>query len=279
MSLVEAGGWLVFPRPNPSARRRLFCFHYAGGGAGTFRPWADALDATIELVAIEPPGRGGRAGEPLIESLDVFVGRLIPAMSPYLDKPFAFFGHCLGALLLFETARALLARGPLHLEHVFVSGARPPHLLQREGPFERDLLTTLVRHPQFDPFRPGHEQPDPVFADIIRHFDIDATDGFLGNPELRALLLPAVRADFAMAASYRFTATPAWDVPLTCFVGHGDPYVTQEDAVQWGHYTRVSFQAWIRNTAHFLIVDDRPFILDTINASLSNTLARAGRGT
>ena len=279
VSLVEAGGWLVFPRPNPSARRRLFCFHYAGGGAGTFRPWADALDATIELVAIEPPGRGGRAGEPLIESLDVFVGRLIPAMSPYLDKPFAFFGHCLGALLLFETARALLARGPLHLEHVFISGARPPHLLQREGPFERDLLTTLVRHPQFDPFRPGHEQPDPVFADIIRHFDIDATDGFLGNPELRALLLPAVRADFAMAASYRFTATPAWDVPLTCFVGHGDPYVTQEDAVQWGHYTRVSFQAWIRNTAHFLIVDDRPFILDTINASLSNTLARAGRGT
>jgi epothilone polyketide synthase C len=117
-----------------------------------------------------------------------------------------------------------------------------------------------------------------VFADIIRHFDIDATDGFLGNPELRAFLLPAVRADFAMAASYRFKATPAWDVPLTCFVGHGDPYVTQEDAVQWGHYTRVSFQAWIRNTAHFLIVDDRPFILDTINASLSDTHARAGRG-
>jgi acyl transferase domain-containing protein/surfactin synthase thioesterase subunit len=268
MSLVEAGGWLVFPRPNRAARMRLFCFHYAGGGAGTFRPWADSLDATIELVAIEPPGRGSRADEPLIESLDVFVERLIPAMSPYLDKPFALFGHCLGALILFETARALQARGPLPLEHAFVSGARPPHLLQREGPFERELLATLVRHPQFDPFRPGHEQPDAVFADIIRHFDIDATTELLLNPELRALVMPAVRADFAMAASYRFAATPPWDVPLTCFVGHGDPYVTQGDALQWGHYTRVSFQAWIRNTAHFLIVDDRPFILDTINREL-----------
>lgn len=276
-SLIEAGGWLVFPRPNPSARVRLFCFHYAGGGAGTFRPWADGLDATIELVAIDPPGRGSRADEPLIESLDTFVTRLIPSLSSYLDKPFAFFGHCLGALILFETARQLLGRGPLPLEHVFVSGARPPHLLKREGPFERDLLATLIRHPQFDPFRPGHEQPDPVFVEMIRHFDIDATDEFLRNPELRALLLPAVRADFAMAANYRFMATPSWHVPLTCFVGHGDPYVTREDAVQWGHYTGVSFQAWIRNTAHFLIVDDRSFILDTINGTLAGARVQAGR--
>jgi len=96
------------------------------------------------------------------------------------------------------------------------------------------------------------------------------------NPDLRALLVPAVRADFAMASHYRFTSAAPWDAPLTCFVGQGDPYVTHEDAVQWGHYTRVSFQVWIRNTAHFLIVDDRPFILDTINGELVRR-ARASR--
>src|SRR5262249_32984113 len=98
--------------------------------------------------------------------------------------------------------------------------------------------------------------------------NIDATEEFLKNAELRRLLLPAVRADFAMAAGYRFASTPPWAAPLTCFLGHGDPYVTPEDAMQWGPYTRGSLQVLMRPTAHFLIVDERPFILDTINRAL-----------
>jgi surfactin synthase thioesterase subunit/NAD(P)-dependent dehydrogenase (short-subunit alcohol dehydrogenase family)/acyl carrier protein len=268
VSASSRDGWLVLPRPNPSAKVRLFCFHYAGGGAATFRPWADTLDPAIELVAIEPPGRGGRADEPPVETLDAFVEQLIPAIAPYLDKPFALFGHCLGALTLFETARHLLARHPLPLEHVFVSGARPPHLVAREGPFEREMLAHLLQHPEFDPFRPGHDQPDDVFADMLRRFNIGATDEFLRNPELRRLLLPLVRADFAMAACHRFTPAPPWEAPVTCFVGLGDPYVSREDALEWGRYTRVAFRLWMRETAHFLIVDDRAFILDTINREL-----------
>jgi acyl transferase domain-containing protein/surfactin synthase thioesterase subunit len=267
-SATEAGGLLVFPRPNPSATVRLFCFHYAGGGAATFRPWADALDPAIELVAIDPPGRGSRVGEPPIENLDTFIGSVIAALAPYLDKPAALFGHCLGALLLFETARQLAARGPLPLAHVFVSGARPPHLLHREGAFERALLADLLRQPEFDPLRPGHEQPEPVFAEMIRHFNIDATENFLKNAELRRLLLPAVRADFAMAAQYRYASTPPWNAPITCFLGSGDPYVSHEDTLEWGRYTRGGFHVWVRPTAHFLIVDERPFILDTINRAL-----------
>jgi acyl transferase domain-containing protein/surfactin synthase thioesterase subunit len=274
-SAIEAGGLLVFPRPNPSATVRLFCFHYAGGGAATFRPWADALDPAIELVAIDPPGRGSRVDEPPFEDLDAFVGSLIPALTPHLDKPAAFFGHCLGALLLFETARQLAARGPLPLAHAFVSGARPPHLLHREGAFERNLLAAMLRQPEFDPLVPGHEQPDPVFAEMIRHFNIDATEEFLKSAELRRLLLPAVRADFAMAARYRFAPTPPWETPITGFVGHGDPYVTHEDALEWGRYTRAPFQVLVRPTAHFLIVDERPFILDTINRTL---VPEAGAG-
>ncbi len=271
-------GWLIRPRPNPAARARLFCFHYAGGGAAVFRPWADALDPAVELVAIEPPGRGGRADEALIERLDAFAERLLPAMTPYLDKPFALFGHCLGALTLFETARRLLGDKARPLEHVFVSGARPPHLLGRQGPFEEEMLAQLLRHPGFDPFRPGHEQPDDVFADMLRRFNIGATDEFLKNPELRRLLLPVVRADFAMAFHYRFAPAPPWNAPVTCFVGLGDPYVTREDALEWGRYTQVAFRLLLRETAHFLIVDDRQFIVDTINRELGGRLTPAEGG-
>jgi surfactin synthase thioesterase subunit/NAD(P)-dependent dehydrogenase (short-subunit alcohol dehydrogenase family)/acyl carrier protein len=272
-SATEAGGLLVFPRPNRSATTRLFCFHYAGGGAATFRPWVDALDPSIELVAIDPPGRGSRLGELPPDRLEAFVGQLTLAIAPYLDKPLAFFGHCLGALLLFETARRLLASEPAYLAHVFVSGARPPHLIRREGPFERNLLAALLEHPEFDPFRPGHEQPDPVFAEMIRHFNINATEEFLKSTDLRRLLLPAVRADFAMAYHYRYTSAAPWDAAVTCFLGRDDPYVTREDALEWGPYTRAGFQLLLRPTAHFLVVDERPFILETINRTLAGPRA------
>jgi acyl transferase domain-containing protein/surfactin synthase thioesterase subunit/acyl carrier protein len=277
-SITVGDGWLVFPRPNPSAATRLFCFHYAGGGAATFRPWADTLDPSIELVAVDPPGRGARVDESPLRTFDEFMAELIPRVEPYLDRPFALFGHCLGALTALEAAHRFvpLARAPL--VHLFVSGARPPHRLAHEGRFEEQLVRQLLTHPEFDPLRPSHEQPDDVFAEVIRHFGIDASDGFLQNAELRHLLLPAVRADFAMAFNHRTTPLPPWDAPLTCFIGLGDPYVSQEDALGWGRYTRVAFQLRLRETAHFLIVDDRDFIVDTVSRELRDGAAMTRGG-
>lgn len=260
--------WLVFPKPNPSARVRLFCFPYSGGGAAPFRAWAEMLHPAIELVSIEPPGHASRIDEPAITRLDSWLEQLAPLMAPYLDKPAAFFGHCLGALTLFEAARWLRRHGRLDLAHLFVSGARPPHRVARDGPFEEHLLATLLKHERFDPLVPGHEQPDEVFAEMIRHFNIGATEELLANAELRRLLLPAVRADFAMAFHYRFTPEPPWPVPVTCFVGLDDPYVTRDDALAWGKYTTVAFHVHIREGAHFLVVDDRAFIVETINREL-----------
>jgi len=276
--LTLGDGWLVFPRPNPSAATRLFCFHYAGGGAATFRPWADTLDPSIELVAVDPPGRGARMDEAPLRTFDEFMAELIPRVAPYLDRPFALFGHCLGALTALEAARRLVPLAQAPLAHLFVSGARPPHLLTREGPFEEQLLRQLLTLPEFDPLRPSHEQPDDVLAEVIRHFGIDASDTFLQNAELRHLLLPAVRADFAMAFNHRTTPMPPWEAPLTCFIGLGDPYVSQEDALEWGRYTRVAFQLRLRDTAHFLIVDDRDFIVDMVNRELRDRAATTGGG-
>lgn len=275
-SVTRGEGWLVFPRPNPSAVSRLFCFHYAGGGAATFRPWVDELDPTIELVAIDPPGRGGRLDEPPVATIEAFMAEVLPRMQPYLDRPFAVFGHCLGALTAFEAAHRLAASGH-HPTHVFVSGGRPPDLLAREGRFEERLLAELLKHREFDPFRPGHEQPDGVFAELIRHFGIDATEEFLQNPDLRRLILPAVRADFAIAFHYRAAPTAPLAAPVSCFVGVDDPYVSRDDALGWGRHTRVAFRLWLREAAHFLIVDDRDFIVRTINRELGAT-APAIRG-
>jgi len=267
--VVAGGGWLVFPRPNPAARARLFCFPFAGGGAAAYRPWASLISPALELVAIEPPGRASRILEAPVARLDTLLDALETAMRPYFDKPCAFVGYCLGGLTLFELARRLSARPGVELAHLFVAGTRAPQLASRQGPFEESLLAHLLAEPGFDPLRPPHEQPDGVFAEFLRHFDIGATEDLLGHPELRQLLLPAVRADIAMAFNYRFRAGPPLEVPITAFVGADDPYVSRQDALGWGSHTNVAFRLHLRRGAHFLIADDREFTLATIDRELA----------
>jgi surfactin synthase thioesterase subunit len=267
VSLTRGDGWLIFPRPRPAADVRLFCFNYAGGGAATYRPWADLLASSIELVAIEPPGRGSRIDEPPIVRLDRWVDALVRQMRPYLDKPAAFFGHCLGGLTLFETARRLEADAGI--VHLFVSGCRPPHKLNDLNLFDEDLLLTLARDDRFDPLSALHEQPEHVFATILRQFDIGVTDEFLARPELRSLLLPAVRADFELTWRYRVGRQAPWDIPITCFNGLDDTYVTRENALEWNRYTRREFRIHFRAGTHFLVAEDRAFIVSAINSTLT----------
>jgi acyl transferase domain-containing protein/surfactin synthase thioesterase subunit/acyl carrier protein len=268
-SKVEGDGWLVFPQPNPLAKVRLFCFPYAGGNAAVYRPWVESLRPDIELVAVDPPGRAARVHERPIDDFDAFFDALLPAMARLTDRPMAFYGHCLGGITLYEAARRLRAQRGFELRHLFVSSSRAPRRLLRVGKFEEDLLGRLLTLPRYDPFIPAHAQKDEVFAELIRRFNIGASEEFLANDELKTLLMPAIRAEFRMASRYRFRMDAAWDAPITCFVGAEDPYVTREDALAWSEHTRSSFKLHLREGDHFLVVDDREFIVESINRELA----------
>jgi surfactin synthase thioesterase subunit len=179
-----------------------------------------------------------------------------------------FFGHCLGGLTAFETARRLQRQGPLDLRHLFVSGARSPRRLNQFGRFEEDLLARLLERPEFDALIALYDQAEDVVAEMIRQFNIGLTEDFLASAELRTLLMPAIRAEFRMGARYRFTPEPPWETAITCFNGLDDPYVAREDALAWSEHTRRLFRLHLREGAHFLVVDDRDFIVETINREL-----------
>lgn len=102
-----SNSWVTYLRPKPQAKLRLFCFHYAGGGALSFRSWSDSLPPAVEVCAIELPGRGSRLLEPPFTQLELLIQELTRILLPWLDKPFAFFGHSMGALVSFELARIL----------------------------------------------------------------------------------------------------------------------------------------------------------------------------
>ncbi len=265
---AHAGGWLVIVGARAAPRFRLFCFPFAGGGSAVYRTWAQFIDQAIEVVAIEPPGRLGRITETPVTDMKQFVEQLVPAMQDLLDRPFAFFGHCLGALTMYETARHLIRTTPARPSHLFVSGARPPDRIADQGGFEQRLMKDLLKLAEFRISLPGYAQPDDVFAELIRHFNIRATEELLSHPNLRQLILPVVRAEFQMATNYRFVREPPWEIPITCFAAKGDPYVSREHALGWGRFTNSRLQVHIREGAHFAVVDDVAFIHDVINREL-----------
>jgi len=197
-----------------------------------------------------------------------FVERLVPEMEELLDRPFAFFGHCLGALTMYETARRLIHTTVVRPDHLFASGARPPDRITDQGQFEERVMHDLLRLAEFRISLPAYAQADDVFAELIRHFNIQATEQLLSDPELRQLMLPVVRAEFQMATNYQFVREPPWEIPITCFAAKGDPYVSRRHALGWGRFTNSRLQVHIREGAHFAVVDDVAFIHNVINREL-----------
>jgi acyl transferase domain-containing protein/surfactin synthase thioesterase subunit len=265
---TAAGRWLVTNGRRAAPRLRLFCFPFAGGGSAVYHSWAQSLDPTIEVVAIEPPGRLGRINEKPIADIGEFVDQLVGEMRDVLDRPFALFGHCLGGLTMYETARRLIHTTGARPTHLFASGARPPDRMLDLGTFEEGLTRDLLKMAEFRIHLPPHAQPDDVFAEVIRHFNIRATEQLLDDPELRQLMLPVIRAEFEMALNYDFVEEPPWDIPITCFAGLDDPYVSRDDALGWGRFTNSRLQVHIRQGAHFAVVDDAAFIHGVIDSEL-----------
>src|SRR5215813_8499488 len=97
----------IHRRPSPTARMRLFCLPFAGAGASAYSTWQVDFHDDIEVCAVELPGRNTRSQEPPICRAGPLAAQIVRDLAPYLDLPFAVFGHSLGAILAFELARAL----------------------------------------------------------------------------------------------------------------------------------------------------------------------------
>ena len=72
------------------------------------------------------PGRGSRAAEAPVTRMQALVDELSQAVSERADKPYALFGHSMGALVAFELARRLDGLGLPGPRRLFVSSAPPP---------------------------------------------------------------------------------------------------------------------------------------------------------
>ena len=240
--------WVTCPKPYPQARLRLFCFPYAGGGASLFRIWSDLLPAQIEVCPVQLPGRENRFRETRYTRLMPLVPVLGGVIQPYLTMPFAFFGHSLGAIVGFELARWLRRqRAPLPV-HLFASAHRAPHLP--------------------DPKPPIHDLPDPQFLEELRRMN-GMPGEVLESAELMDLMMPLLRADFAIAETYLYTQDAPLSCPISAFGGLADDEVSQEEAAAWRSHTGGAFTLRMLPGDHFFFVKERATLLQAITADLA----------
>jgi medium-chain acyl-[acyl-carrier-protein] hydrolase len=247
--------WFLCYRQLPNAKLRLFCFPYAGGGALIYRPWVDHLPTSVEAHLVQPPGRGGRLREAPFTSIEPMIESIASAILQYLDRPFAFFGHSMGAVIAFELARRLKREFNKEPACLFLSARRAPQLP------DGDVIT--------------YNLPEPEFIDELRRLNGTPKEVF-ESPELLQLLLPVLRADFEVCQTYRFTEGAPLDCPISVYGGLQDEEVLQEHLDAWREQTTSSFTSQMFPGDHFFLHPYQSMLLRTLSVRLHNLIQKNG---
>jgi surfactin synthase thioesterase subunit len=248
--------WLNTQSLNSGSALRLFCLPYAGGNSTIFRGWQQAMPDGVEVCPIHLPGRGSRFQEPSLKRIDAIVQNLAPALVPHLSRPFAIFGHSMGALIAFELARHLRSSYSLEPARLFVSAWRSPEIAIA---------------------RKEYELPDEQFISVLRRFN-GTPDEILENAEALELLLPILRADFEVTQTYVYRADTPLDCPIRAFAGLNDLSPTAALMRPWKQHTTSSFSMSILPGDHFFITTSRSQLLTIIAHDLGRALEKSGRG-
>ena len=235
--------WIRRFHPAPHATARLVCFPHAGGSASFYYPLSELLRPQVEVLAVQYPGRQERRAEPMVADIGELSVRVAAALRPWDDRPYALFGHSMGAVVAYETARLL----PERVSALFASGRRAPTTVRQESLHLADDRTLV--------------------AELLR---LDATSSvLLEDEELRAMILPALRNDYRAVERYRHRPGSPVAVPVTALIGDGDPKVTREEARAWSGLTSGDFSLRTFPGGHFYLTDHWPRLAALLRDALA----------
>jgi len=209
---AAASPWFVRP-PSADAPARIFCFPFSGSGASAFSAWPAAIDGA-EVCPVQFPGRENRLAHPHYGSYETLAAELADALAPLVDRPYAFFGHCAGALPAFETVLRLAELGLPRPQCLFVSGQPAPHDASRDRMLG---LTEPELRAEVEAFVRGR--------------------GIEPRPDMVDVGLSVLLGDHAAARAYRRVEPVAVPCPVVVLHWRDDPDVDLGALEGWRHYS------------------------------------------
>jgi medium-chain acyl-[acyl-carrier-protein] hydrolase len=235
---APGGRWFT-GEPEQSPRCWFLCFPHAGAGAAGYLGLSKLLPPGIALRVAQLPGREGRFREPPYRDARALARALLPTVEVLADRPIVLFGHSLGALAAFEVAREMRHRGLPPPAHLYVSARQAPHVGMRG--------------------RATWNLSDDALVAALRELG-GTPETVLGDPELFALLAPALRADLEMNERYEYTSAEPLATAITAFASAGDPRAAPGEVAAWADHTTRRFAFVQVDGGHFALLD-RPRLL------------------
>ncbi len=210
---TDVSRWLHPGDPDPDATARLFLLHHSGGSAALYGDWLPVLPSDVAVQRVQLPGRQERLRETPYDRIGPLVDALVQVLGGELDgRPYALFGHSMGALVAYRVTVALERAGWPGPALIAASGWSPA----TAGMF-------------------ADRPPGPLDdADVLRAMRAlgSLPPELDDNPELLALVMPAMRADLAACASYR-DDTAVVGCPIVSYSGRDDPLASAGDMRAW----------------------------------------------
>jgi surfactin synthase thioesterase subunit len=233
--------WFQPAHSDPDARVRLVLFPPAGSGGTIYRDWHTLLPADITAQVVQLPSRLARWNEEAYTEISPLVEILLEVLDAELDgRPYAFFGHSMGAQLAYALTQAIERDGRVN-----------PVLLAASGWAPRGFATPTLAFSQ---------RPEPALIDWVRSVGL-LPDEIATDPAGLALVIPALRADLALCASYvDEPATLA--CPVVTYSGSADPLLSAGAMDSWtsrsdaclGHLTLSGGHSYLNDPGHALAV-------------------------
>jgi medium-chain acyl-[acyl-carrier-protein] hydrolase len=227
---------------------------YAGGSAMVYGKWKKYLNQLIDLRLVELTGRGKRYTSPLYNSFEESINDIYNCIKEELDQgDYAFWGHSMGNLLIFELAHKIKEQGHRDPIHLFFSGRFPPHIQRDNG-------------------RLIHCLPDEELKNEI--IEIGGTPKELfENKELFDIFLPVIRADYKILEEYKYIPKlNRFNFDISVFNGMEDKEIKQSDLNQWKIYTEKRCDIFQFQGGHFFINNHADKIASIINEKLTPTI-------
>jgi pyochelin biosynthesis protein PchC len=217
-------------RPSSPAKR-LICFPHAGGSASFFRPWPQHLDPSVEVLAVQYPGRENRLRDALIPDMSPLVAEITEQLLAAPPRETVLFGHSMGAAVAYETLLRLEAAGAGHFTRLCVSGRSAT-----------------------EPARPPLSTDEELIAAVSK---LGGTSTAVWeDPDLRELFLPIIRNDYHLIDTYeRPPDSPLLRAEVIALTGDADPRVTPADADAWHRTTTGPTWSQVFPGDHFYLIE------------------------
>lgn len=233
---------------------KLFCIPYSGGSAMRYNEWKSHLDSRIQLYPLELAGRGRRFHQSLYNNISEVVDDLYKTVEREITHSnYAFFGHSLGGIIVYELAHKLIETIQRYPQHLFFSGSNPPHIKYGEK-----ML---------------HVLSDDEFMQEI--FMLGGTSQqVISNKEIVEVFLPIIRSDYRMFELYQYSPKPLkFSCDITVLLGANDKTINKDNANEWTQYTDAKCDVEIVNGGHFFILESINEVTKIVNKKIyGNTL-------